>query len=104
MHLGGTAAVQISAIGAKGRDFHLEAIFQDHDDAEVRADRVGARKDFLHFFRTRGSGDVEILRRRVEEEVAHAAAGEIGDVTRRAESVDHPACRQFHRRNFVGAH
>ena len=45
--------VEISAIGAEGRDLDLEAVFHHDDDAEMRAHRVSAREDFLHFFRPR---------------------------------------------------
>ena len=46
MHFGRPAAVEINAIGTKGRDLEMESVFQDDDHAEMRADRIGARKNF----------------------------------------------------------
>ena len=46
MHLGRSATIEISAIRAEGRDLELKSIFEDHDHAEMRADRVGARERF----------------------------------------------------------
>ena len=46
MNLAGATPVQIDIVGAEGRDFELESVFQNNDDAEMRADRIGARENF----------------------------------------------------------
>src|SRR6266487_4820060 len=80
MHRAWMPAVDVSLVGAKGRDFELETVFQHDYDAKMRADRVGAREKFLYTFRLRVGSDVEILWRFAAKNVAHATAGEIGDV------------------------
>ena len=83
--------VEISAVGAEGRDLELQSVFQHDDDAEMRADRIGAGENFLHLLRARIGRDVDVLRRLAADQIAHAAAGEIGDVAGRAQSIDERA-------------
>ena len=52
----------------------------------MRADRVGASKDFLHFLGARIGCDIDVFRRLPADQIAHATAGEIGDVAGCAES------------------
>src|SRR5204863_278407 len=88
MNLARTTSVQINIVGTEGRDFELESVFQNDNDSEVRADRISAREQFLHFLRARVGGDVDVFRRKLTHHVAHAAAGEglakrTGKLTRR---------------------
>src|SRR5437588_8551626 len=46
----------------------------------MRADRIGAWKQFLDFLRSRVSRDVDVFRREIAHHVADAAAGKEGDV------------------------
>src|SRR4030095_16987264 len=64
----------------------------------MRTDRVGARKKFLHSFRLRVGGDVEILWRFATNDVAYATAGEIGDMAVLPQTCGNLACRLFHQR------
>ena len=76
-----TSSIDINIIRAKGRDFELKFVL-DHDDySELGADRIGARKNFLHDFRSRVGCDVDVLRRFAANQITNAAAGEIGDMT-----------------------
>ena len=54
-------AVEINAIGAKGRDLKLQVVFQHDNDAEMRTDGVGAAEDFLHLCGARVGRDVDVL-------------------------------------------
>src|SRR6266536_1393261 len=98
MHRARAPSVDVSLVGAKGRDFELETVFQHDYDAKTRADRVGAREKFLYTFRLRVGSDVEILWRFAAKNVAHATAGEMGDVTFFTQTRGNLACRLFHRR------
>src|SRR5450432_1278565 len=104
MHLVWMPPVEIGAIGAEGRNFKLEAVFQHHDHTEMRAHRVSAGKDFLHILRPRVGRDIDILRDLPPDEVAHATAGKVGDMTRGSQPLNDAARRGFRRRKFVGAH
>ena len=50
----------------------------DVDDANAPADQPCPPEQLLHRFRRRVGGDVEILRPKAQEQVAHAAAHDIG--------------------------
>ena len=93
-------AVEIGVIGAKGGDFELEPVLDHHDDAEMRADRVGARKSLLHYLRGGVCGNVEIFRRFAADDVADTAAGEVGDVAAIAQTGRDFARGLFHGRCF----
>ena len=71
----GPAAVEISAIGTESRDLELKSIFQNNDDAEMRADRVSSRKKLLHDFRPRIRRDIDVLGRFAAKQIAHTSAG-----------------------------
>ncbi len=73
-------SIEVCAVGAKGRDFDLEAVFQHHDDAKVCPDRIGALKGSLHLLGRRIGRDVEIFGRLAAQEVAHAAAREVSNM------------------------
>ena len=72
MDLGRVASVDISAIGAEGRDLELEIIFEDNNDPEMRADRVGAAKDLLHFLGTRIGRDIDVFWRSARRDRARS--------------------------------
>ena len=74
MHFDRTPPIEISAIRAKGRDLELESVLEHHDHAEMRPDRVGARKDLLHDFRPRIGGDVDVFRHLTPQQIAHTTA------------------------------
>ena len=97
MHFRRVPAVEISAVGAEGRDLELQVIFQNDDDAEMRADRVGAAEDFLHFLRARVGRDVDVFRNLTADEIAHAAACEVGDVAGGAQSIHERTSGRKHR-------
>src|SRR5437762_7227740 len=90
------SSVDVGVIGAKGRDFELEIAFHYDNHAKVCADRISARKKLLHFFGSRVSGDVEVFRRNPADDVAHATAGEVGNVTGRTYTDGDLASALFH--------
>src|SRR5215216_5178864 len=98
MHRARVSSVDVSFVGAKGRNLELKIVFQHDDDAKMRTDRVGARKKFLHGFRLRVGGDVEILWYFATNDVAHATASEISDMTVLPQPCGDLARRLFHRR------
>src|SRR6266581_8781921 len=98
MHRAWMPSIDVSLVGAKGRDFELETVFQHDYDAKMRADRVGAREKFLYTFRLRVGSDVEILWRFAANDVAHATASKISDVAFFTQTLGNLACRLFHRR------
>src|SRR5205085_8100147 len=61
MHLHRMPSIEVSAVRSKGRDLELKSIFEHNDDAEMRADCVSARKDFLDDLRPRVGRDIEIF-------------------------------------------
>ena len=97
IHRYGMATVEVSAIRAKGRDLKLPVAFQHDNDTKMRPDGVGAGEKFLHLFRARVGCDIDVLGRLASNQVAHTAAGEIGDVPGRAQSIDERARGRFHR-------
>ena len=95
-HFRRVPAVKINAVSPEGRDLELEVIFQNDDDAEMCADRIGTMENFLHLGGARVSCDVEIFWSLTADEIAHAAAGEVGDVAGCAQSIDESACGRKH--------
>ena len=73
---------------AKARDFERLSIDQHQDDAELCADGNRLRKNTLQIFGPRAGGDVVILRRLVEQHVAHATAGEKGFIAFLAQTLN----------------
>ena len=103
-HLIGMAAIGVRAVGAERCDLGHASFFdrsvlalrrdrrRNQHHAEVRAHRKGARKHFQHHIRSRGSRDVVVLRLAAQQQIAHAPAGEIGLVARRAQGLEDLQC------------
>src|ERR1700704_69895 len=62
----------------------------------MRADRIGTRKQFLDFLRSRVGGDVDVFRREIAYHVADAATGKEGDMVVFAQFCRDVACCFFH--------
>src|SRR5436190_6643409 len=101
MNLAGATPVQIDVVGAEGRNFELQSVFQDNDDAEIRADRIRTRENSLHLLRVRIGSDVDIFRRKPADHVPNATAGEVGDVAVVAEFCRNGARSFLHSRKIV---
>ena len=99
MHGARPSAIDISIVGTKGRYFELETVFHHEDHPKMRANCIGARKEFLHNFWFRIGGDIEVFRRLAADDVAHAAAGEIRDMTALAQTRGNFPRRLFHQRS-----
>ena len=97
MHGNGPPSIDINVVGAKGRHFKLKSIFDHNNHAEMRANRVGAWKNFLHQLRSRVGRDVDVLRRFAADNIAHTTSGEVGDVTALAQTRSNFARCLFHR-------
>ena len=86
------AAVGVGEIGTKRGDLGNEAGFcrigGDKDDAKVRAYGKGARKEVEDNIGSRAGGDVVVGGLTVEQEIAHAAAGEVGLIAVHAQRFD----------------
>jgi hypothetical protein len=91
------AAIEINAVGSESRDLELQVIFQNDYDAEMRANRVGTAEDFLHFLRARVGRDVDVFRNLTADEIAHAAACEVGNVAGGAQSIYERTSGRKHR-------
>ena len=100
MHCARMSSIDVGVVGPKGGDFELETIFDHHDDTEMRADRVGARKNFLDGLGRCIGGDIEIFWRDAAHDIPHATTGEIDDVVALPQTRGDFACRLFHRRCF----
>ena len=87
--LGGAAAIEVGALGAEGRDLEALAALADRDRPVLDAGRDRLREHALHLFGAGAGRDVEVLRRRTAEEIAHAPTDEEGLVTRGLEAFDH---------------
>src|SRR5207245_10738530 len=74
-------AINIGFIRAECRYFERMPAMNDKDDAELRADALGARKDLHDLFRPRAGRDVVIRRLDAHDHIAHAPADEIGFVS-----------------------
>ena len=95
-------SIDVRAVRTKGRDLELKSIFEHDDNAEMRADCVSARKDFLDDLRPRVGRDVEIFCGLAAQQIADAAAGVVRDVPGRAQAAHDLTSALFHRR-FHGA-
>src|SRR5207248_6932167 len=80
MNFAWPTSVQVNVVGTEGSDFELEFVFQNDNYSKMGADRIGARKQFLDFLRSRVSRDVDVFRREIAHHVADAAAGKEGDL------------------------
>src|SRR2546423_9016598 len=89
-------SVDVSLIRPKSCHLKLEIVFQNNDDAKVRADRIGSWIKSLHDFGARIGRDVVILWRQAANHVAHTTTGEVRDVTILAQARSDPARRFFH--------
>src|SRR5947207_10336013 len=86
MHGARPSAIDINVIGTKGCHFELEAVFHHEDHPKMRANRIGAWKNFLHNFRLGVGSDIEVLRSFAADDVAHAASGEIRNMAALAQT------------------
>ena len=68
------ATVQVRPVSAEGGDFDPPAASFHEHDAELCADLPGGPEERADLLRQGRGGDVEILRRLPEQQVAHAAA------------------------------
>src|SRR4029453_14035319 len=89
-------SVEVSLIRTKSCYLKLEIAFQYDDYSEMRADCVGSRKQSLHDFGSRVSGNVVILRRQTAHHVPHATTGEVRNMTSFAQVRGALARRFFH--------
>src|SRR5437660_368866 len=96
MNFARATPVQVDVVGTEGSDFELESVFQNDNYSKMRADRIGAPEQFLHFLRSRVSRDVDVFRRETTHHVADAAAGKEGDMIMFAQLCGDRACRFFH--------
>src|SRR5256886_6335265 len=49
MNFARATPVQVDVVGTEGSDFELESVFQNDNYSKMRADRIGAPEEFLHF-------------------------------------------------------
>ncbi|MDD5200171.1 MAG: hypothetical protein PHC88_10265 [Terrimicrobiaceae bacterium] len=96
-HGGRVASVEVFAIGTEGRDLIFAAVFEHHDHTELRADRDRAPEQAFNLRGPGARGDVIVLGVRAEQQVPHAAAGEVGLVPGGAQCRDDLAGGGFHR-------
>ena len=97
VHFCRVPAVEISAVGPESRDLELQVIFQNDYDAEMRANRVGAAENLLHLGGVRVGRDIDIFRNLTADEIAHAAACEVGGVAGCAQSIHERTSGRKHR-------
>ena len=70
-HLRGAAAVGVIVVAAEGGHLHLRAAVAHQHHAELRAHQARAGEQLQDAVRPRVGGDVEILRLRAQQQVAH---------------------------------
>src|ERR1039458_4744872 len=97
MHGGWPPSIDIHIVGTKSCDFELEFVFQNNDDAKMRTDCVSTRKYFLHIFRPRIGGDVDVFGRFTSNQITHRTTGEVGDVPAVTQTRDQFAGSSFYR-------
>ena len=87
-----------AGVGAAERR-HLHRIGAEHHvhQAKAPADDEGAPEERADLLRARVGGDVEVLRRDAEEQVAHRASHDIGREAGLAQGRAHLGCRQADR-------
>ena len=83
----GPAVVGVGALGAEGGDLDLAAGGEDGDRAVLYARGHAAREEGEHLLRHGGGGGVPVRGAAAKQAVAHAAPGEYGLVTGRAEGA-----------------
>jgi hypothetical protein len=97
--LGGVAAVAIRDVAAKcsnlGDNFLIVNLVADQHNAEVGPDGEGAREQGEDRIGMGAGGNVEVLGRDAEENVADAAAGEVRLVTGGAQLDDDALCGEL---------
>src|SRR5947207_6710762 len=93
------SAIDINVIGTKGCHFELEAVLDNEDHPKMRANRIGAWKNFLHNFRLGVGGDIEVFRSFAADDVAHAASSEIRNMAALAQTLGNFPRPLFHRRS-----
>ena len=97
------ASIRVTHVRAKRCDFHLQVgafagIFRDHDHAEFRADGEAIRKKLLDAIRRGIGGHIVIRGFASQQNVAHAAAHEIGLMPCRSQRAanDFRKCARVH--------
>ncbi len=95
--VGDAVAVFVAALGlggqcAEGGDFNGFVVKVDMSQTEAAADEAAVTKYPLHIFRRGVGGDVKIFRVASEQNIANAAACEIGCVSDVFEAVEHFNC------------
>ena len=91
----GATTIHVCAVASKSGDLKVVSVFVDDDDAEMRADGVGAREERLHLLGACIGGDVVVMRFEAEEHVAHASTGIERAVAGLAEAADERTCGGF---------
>ena len=82
-------AIQICAVAAKRRDFDDALVLPHEDHPKSCSDGLGVLEKLSHTRRRGVGGDVVILRSNAKQFIAHAPAGEIGDVPALAQTLHH---------------
>ena len=90
-----TPAIAVAGVAAERGHLHLGRVLAYQHDAEMRAHLLGALEQLAHAIGTRVGGHVEILRRAAQQQVAHAAAHQVGLVPRFAQPRDDRAGQSF---------
>src|SRR5579862_4263692 len=83
----GMAAVGVANVRAESCYLDLRGAVDDDDDSELRAHREAVGKKLLHAIGRGVGGDVVVDRLAPEQNIAHAAAGEIGLMAAIAQDV-----------------
>ena len=86
-------AVGVGSIAAKGGDLGRDLPGADQDDAEVCTHGKGLLEQGQHLIWRRAGGDVEVLGRAAQHQVAHAAANEISLMAGGAQPGHDRRCR-----------
>src|SRR5207248_426143 len=95
-----SASIQIDIVETKRRDFELKFVFYNNDHAEMSANSMRARKNFLHLFGSCIRHNINVLGRATADHVADAPAGEVGHVAMTAQARTNLSRRFFHERCF----
>src|SRR5439155_15530494 len=85
----GPAAVTVFQVGAEGCDLNDARAMANEDYAEGGADGLRVGEELANPIRRGVGGDVEVLGRQSQQHVAHASAGEVGDVPGVAQATNH---------------
>ena len=87
VHFCRVPAVEISAVGPESRDLELQVILQNDDDAEMRANRVGAAEKSSAPRPGARRSRYRYPSEPAAHEIAHASACEVGGVAGCAQSI-----------------